>query len=402
MMSRCPLVTGSKEPGHTTRRTGILPSSRWPGLCRAGMSLCGVTVPERGFAVRRWPGPRCSPRARSAAPTCVARSTTTSAPGASQPWLASAVSTAVTSSPPAAYGGSSEDQVPRAVRAGAAGQHGRHPAGLHPRAWRSPSAATLARITAAARGSASTSSDAGRAAGQRLEPDRARARRTGRASRSPASVPRAAVTEANSASRTRSLVGRVPCPRRGEPPPAGGPADDPGHRPSTLRPSPGTRPAADCSSSATAAASAGCAGQRRVRLEQVGRPPAGRRRSSSRRGSTAAAAGWTGGRTARRPARRPPGAAPGRAGAARTRPVVAATASSRSPGRAALGRLGDQQAQPACRPRPTRPRSWCSWETPNRSASMITMVVAFGTSTPTSMTVVATSTSISPVRERAA
>ena len=51
---------------------------------------------------------------------------------------------------------------------------------------------------------------------------------------------------------------------------------------------------------------------------------------------------------------------------------------------------------PACFPRPTRPRSWCSWETPKRSASMTTMTVALGTSTPTSMTVVDTSTSISP------
>ena len=44
-------------------------------------------------------------------------------------------------------------------------------------------------------------------------------------------------------------------------------------------------------------------------------------------------------------------------------------------------------------PRPTRPRSWCSWAMPKRSASRITITVAFGTSTPTSMTVVATSTS---------
>ena len=51
-------------------------------------------------------------------------------------------------------------------------------------------------------------------------------------------------------------------------------------------------------------------------------------------------------------------------------------------------------------PRPTRPRSWCSWETPNRSASMTTMAVALATSTPTSMTVVATSTSTSPAANR--
>src|SRR5207245_2026876 len=39
-------------------------------------------------------------------------------------------------------------------------------------------------------------------------------------------------------------------------------------------------------------------------------------------------------------------------------------------------------------PRPTRPRSWWSWESPNRSASSTTRTVALGTSTPTSMTVV--------------
>ena len=56
---------------------------------------------------------------------------------------------------------------------------------------------------------------------------------------------------------------------------------------------------------------------------------------------------------------------------------------------------------PGAEPRPTRPRSWCSCETPNRSASSTTIAVAFGTSTPTSTTVVATRTSTSPGREPA-
>ncbi len=46
-------------------------------------------------------------------------------------------------------------------------------------------------------------------------------------------------------------------------------------------------------------------------------------------------------------------------------------------------------------PRPTRPRSWWSWARPKRSASWTIMIVAFGTSTPTSITVVATRTSSS-------
>ena len=52
--------------------------------------------------------------------------------------------------------------------------------------------------------------------------------------------------------------------------------------------------------------------------------------------------------------------------------------------------------QESAAPRPTRPRSWCSADRPNRSAFSTTMTVALGTSTPTSMTVVDTSTSSSP------
>ena len=64
---------------------------------------------------------------------------------------------------------------------------------------------------------------------------------------------------------------------------------------------------------------------------------------------------------------------------------VAATASSRSrAGRAASASVTSRHS-PGAEPRPTRPRSWCSWETPNRSASITTMTVALGTSTPTSI-----------------
>jgi hypothetical protein len=50
----------------------------------------------------------------------------------------------------------------------------------------------------------------------------------------------------------------------------------------------------------------------------------------------------------------------------------------------------------AAAPRPTRPRSWCSWLRPKRSACSITISEALGTSTPTSITVVLTSTPIWP------
>ena len=59
-----------------------------------------------------------------------------------------------------------------------------------------------------------------------------------------------------------------------------------------------------------------------------------------------------------------------------------------------IGRLGDEEA------RPTRPRSWWSWASPNRSAPSMTIIVAAGTSTPTSTTVVPTRTSSSPSRKR--
>ena len=47
-------------------------------------------------------------------------------------------------------------------------------------------------------------------------------------------------------------------------------------------------------------------------------------------------------------------------------------------------------------PRPTRPRSWCSCDRPRRSAFSMIISEALGTSTPTSMTVVATSRCSSP------
>jgi len=51
-------------------------------------------------------------------------------------------------------------------------------------------------------------------------------------------------------------------------------------------------------------------------------------------------------------------------------------------------------------PLPTLPRSWWSWERPKRSASTMSIIEAFGTSIPTSMTVVETRMSISPRLKR--
>ena len=51
---------------------------------------------------------------------------------------------------------------------------------------------------------------------------------------------------------------------------------------------------------------------------------------------------------------------------------------------------------PGSVPRPMRPRSWWSCESPYRSAASTIITVAFGTSMPTSITLVATSTPASP------
>ena len=75
---------------------------------------------------------------------------------------------------------------------------------------------------------------------------------------------------------------------------------------------------------------------------------------------------------------------------------VLATASSLKREGASGPALVTSKQSPAEDPRPIRPRSWWSWETPKRSASMTTMIVALGTSTPTSITVVDIRTSISP------
>ncbi len=154
------------------------------------------------------------------------------------------------------------------------------------------------------------------------------------------------------------------------------------------------------SSSATTAAQGGQRRQRRVAGHQPGRLRTGLRddllvpqHPQQPQGRVLAGLGD-------RRARRPPCAAAGRAARARSRRP------SRRPRPAAPARASPWARRtragraPACPPRPTRPRSWCSWDTPNRSASITTMTVAFGTSTPTSMTVVATSTSSSPAANR--
>ena len=120
------------------------------------------------------------------------------------------------------------------------------------------------------------------------------------------------------------------------------------------------------------------------------------RRASSKRARsllrTARPAAGRSGPSAAPPAASPLRAARGRPRPARTRP------STRPPPPAVRSRRRHRAGSTswATSRGPTRPRSWCSWAMPNRSALSTTMTVASGTSTPTSITVVATSTSSPP------
>ena len=76
-------------------------------------------------------------------------------------------------------------------------------------------------------------------------------------------------------------------------------------------------------------------------------------------------------------------------------------AAARAPTRSAPRCARETSRQYDCSaPRPTRPRSWWSCASPKRSASWTIITVAFGTSTPTSITVVATRTSSSRALKR--
>ena len=87
-----------------------------------------------------------------------------------------------------------------------------------------------------------------------------------------------------------------------------------------------------------------------------------------------------------------------RSSSASTKPSrVEATAASRCQDSASGSAALTSRHTPGSPPRPIRPRSWCSWLMPKRSASQTTIIEAFGTSTPTSTIVVATSTSRSPL-----
>ena len=149
----------------------------------------------------------------------------------------------------------------------------------------------------------------------------------------------------------------------------------------------------------------------RRRVPAAAAPSGPRRRAAPRRGTGPGPPGRdarrpgarrhavAGTRSGRDPGRRPPGAARSPSRRGRTRRCDPTTARSRAMATSSVDSVTRTQNDSTL-PRPTRPRSWWSWARPNRSAPWMIIIVAAGTSTPTSTTVVPTRTSSSPSRKR--
>ena len=208
----------------------------------------------------------------------------------------------------------------------------------------------------------------------------------------------------NSASRTRSAVGRVPAPGGAA---GGGPR--------------GARRSRACDDRAPTQSGVACGGRLEVsgrdrleRLVAVGRPHGvvqqrvlgqrelrvGVEQRLRRICRAASSSSTSSGRRATRNCARPDWRVPSISPSPRSSRSISASlkpsrcwASARSRGDS----FGPKRMQTdACAPRPIRPRSWCSWEIPKRSAPSTSISDAFGTSMPTSITVVETSTSAPP------
>ena len=406
MTSRWPLVTGSKDPGQTQRRTAHAVAPR-VGAGRPGASVPGgATVPKRRLAVAAGTVGRRSRRARPSSPPRVDRSTTTTRARRSQPPArrsrrhrrARASSATVVRR---------VERTPRRTPAPArAGR--RHAARPLPapdlRRRQARASATLAAGSrAAARGRTPPAATCAAPRDERLQPDRAG---PGVQVEHPRPAQRAAAATRGSRTAPRG-PGRTSagCPRPAARRAAGraaDPGDDPGHA---------ARHALLQVVGPLVVEQAGDA--RRASAGLAGRAPG--RRSTSAVGvlaggvddvlvaqHRAAAAGCE-----RRPDCEAPSTSPSRRCSRSSRGQLEAVERGGDrvqplAGRACPPRRSvTSRHRPGADPRPTRPRSWCSWETPNRSASMTTITVALGTSTPTSITVVATSTSTSPAAKRA-
>ena len=301
------------------------------------------------------------------------------------------------------YGGSRTTRVARGVAgAGRVAQPGRGPRSARPspgppggcvRGWRgSPSTAAASRSTkvawAAPRDSASIPA----------APLPANRSRTLAPRRSGSRI-------AKRVCLTRSPSGRVPAPGASSRMPARRAGDDPaGVRHAARRHVPLAGSAATrwrsqprSSSAARTRLAAGRSARRRRAAPRRGLAPGRRDRGAPVPGATRPEA--AGSRSGRAPARCPPCAARSPSRPARTRRWYSTTARRRAS--AVSSSVSDTRTQnDSTVPRPTRPRSWWSWASPNRSAPSMTIIVAAGTSTPTSTTVVPTSTSSSPSRKR--
>ena len=159
-------------------------------------------------------------------------------------------------------------------------------------------------------------------------------------------------------------------------------------------PAPGGRPSAPAPRAAAPARGAGRDRGAPSRARPRAPPPPASRRARGPRGAGRAAAVLAG-------AEELAGAAERRSASAIAKPsCVSSSAASRASLLSPPPRETSAQV-PGRSPRPTRPRSWWSCARPKRSACSTTISVAFGTSTPTSITVVETRTCVSPLSKRA-
>ena len=201
---------------------------------------------------------------------------------------------------------------------------------------------------------------------------------------------------------TRSASGRVPGPGCLEADAARRPGDDPAgvSRTVTCR-SPVRRPPRGAASRPGARppgpAAAGPSGRRGRaaprRALAPGPPGRGARRPGARR------PGGAGSRLCARP-RTSPSLRSSKSFSASSNPSCDSTTARRRASAISSVESDTSTQNDSTLPRPTRPRSWWSWARPNRSAPSMTIIVAAGTSTPTSTTVVPTRTSSSPSRKR--
>src|SRR5215467_6022731 len=207
MMSRWPLVTESNDPGHTTR---ITQTHAPVGADSSGHAGAGPAARPYQSTVSPYLLDRSAayPAGHGGGPDLASRSTTTRAPGASQPFAASRASVSRNSSSLAEYGGSANTRSRARPAAGGPRRSARAARSWTTSAPSSPTDAMFRLMTWTAPGSDSISrtSPAPRdSASSPTAPEPAYKSSTAASS----SVPSAASTAENRPSLARSLVGLV-------------------------------------------------------------------------------------------------------------------------------------------------------------------------------------------------